>query len=132
MHKSLKERIKDEIILLTNQQKILSHSFAVIGLIGLCFVLFGIYINSLERTYMELIVSPELDWTIIGSLFVFVCYCFIYFFKFLVFYRIWKLKKEYLSVRHHYAYRYVHPAKNDTSLFINQKLLQELESKGKI
>ena len=132
MHKSLKERIKDEIVMLTNQQKVLSRSLAVIGLIGLCFVLFGIYINSLERTHMELIVSPELDWTIIGSMFVFVCYCFIGFFKFLVFYRTWKLKKEYLSVRHHYAYRYVHPAKNDTSLFINQELLKELETKGKI
>ena len=132
MHNSLKERIKNEIVMLTNQQKVLSRSLAVIGLIGLCFVLFGIYINSLERTHMELIVSPELDWTIIGSMFVFVCYCFVGFFKFLVFYRIWKLQKEYLSVQQKYAYRYVHPIKNNTALYVNHVLLKELKEKGKI
>ena len=131
MNKSLQERIKEEVASLVNQQRVLSHLLAVVGLIGLCFVFFGVYINNLEETNMKRIISPELDWTVIGSLFIFLCYCLIGFFKFLVFYRTWKLRKEHLEVQRHCAFRYVHPIKKEVKLFVNQKVLQELQAKEK-
>ena len=131
MNKSLQERIKEEVASLVNQQKVLSHLLVIIGLIGLCFVFFGVYVNNLEETNMKRIISPELDWTVIGSLFVFLCYCLIGFFKFFVFYRIWKLKKEQLEVQRHCAFRYVHPIEKDVKLFVNQKVLLELQAKEK-
>ena len=130
MEKPLDERIENEINSLKNQQNFLTRCFAVAGLIGLCFVLFGFYINSLEETEMQQIVNPQLDWTIIGSWFIFCAYCLIALFKFIVYHHIWKLKKERLSIQRHYAYRYVHPVEDNVALFINEKVLKELEAKG--
>lgn len=130
MDKTLSERIKKEIISLTKQQRIFSHLFAIVGLVGLGFVFFGVYVNTLEETKMQQIINPQLDWTIIGSLFIFLCYCLIGVSKFVISYRTWKLKKEQLSIERHCAYRYVHPVKKESGIFINQKLLQELEAKN--
>ena len=129
MDKQLSERIENQISELSKQQKILSNCIAVVGLVGLCLVLFGVYVNSLEDTEMHRIVSPELDWTIIGSVIIFCCYCIIGLSKLTLSYHIWKLKKELLSANRYYAYRYVHPVEENNSLFVNEELLTNLQNK---
>lgn len=127
----LSERIGSGLPRFARQQKTLDDSLAVIGIIGLVIVGFGIYDN-LGYNFAERLYNPSIDWVTVGSWFIFICYVCVFIAKLCLRNMEYRERKEYLSARRREAYMAVHPPKRELEFHVNAELARKIEEGMKI
>ena len=127
----LSERIGSGLPRFARHQKTLDDSLAVIGIVGLVIVGFGIYDN-LGYDFAERLYNPSIDWVTVGSWFIFICYVCVFIAKLCIRNMEYRERKEYLSARRREAYMAVHPPERELEFHVNAELARKIEEGLKI